>query len=39
MYPEDGDAAVATYTATDPEGKDIRWSLTETGTTDDFQDH
>ncbi len=26
-YPENGDAAVATFTATDPEEKDIRWSL------------
>ena len=26
-YPENGDAAVATFTATDPEEKDITWSL------------
>ena len=36
-YPENGEGAVATFTATDPEGKDITWSLTETGTTDDFK--
>ena len=27
-YPENGDAEVATFTATDPEEKDITWSLT-----------
>ena len=34
MYPENGDAPVATFTAEDPEGKDITWSLTQEGTTD-----
>ncbi len=27
-YPENGDTAVATFTATDPEGKDITWTRT-----------
>ena len=27
MYPENGTAPVATYTATDPEGTSVRWSL------------
>ena len=28
MYPENGPGAVATFTATDPEGKEITWTLT-----------
>ena len=33
-YPENGDTAVATFTATDPEGKDIRWTLSGTDAGD-----
>ena len=34
MYPENSTHTVAAYTAMDPEGKDIVWTLTETGTGD-----
>ena len=33
-YAENGTDAVATFTATDPEGKDITWSVTQDGTAD-----
>ena len=35
-FAENGTGPVATYTATDPEEKDIRWSLTTGGDADDF---
>ncbi len=34
MYPENGDEAVATFTATDPEGEDITWSVSGTDESD-----
>ena len=37
-YAENGTGAVATYTAEDPEGKDITWSLLETPFTDSDND-
>ena len=36
-YPEKGDAPVATFTATDPEGKDIDWDLAAGGDSEDFK--
>ena len=36
-YPEDRTGPVATFTATDPEDKDITWTLTEVGATEDFK--
>ena len=35
-YPENGEGPVATFTATDPEEKDIVWSLATTGDAGDF---
>ena len=35
-YPENGDEAVATYTATDPEDRDIYWSLLPANTDADL---
>ena len=36
-YPENGTATVATYTATDPEGKTISWYLQSGGDSDSFE--
>ena len=36
MYAENGTGAVATYTATDPEGESIVWSLAAGGDMEDF---
>ncbi len=35
-YPENGTGAVATFTAVDPEGKSIVWSLADSGDMGDF---
>ena len=37
-YPENGEGVVVAYSAVDPEGRTVRWSLVTTETTD-FPDH
>ena len=34
MFPENGDGVVAVFTAVDPEGKSVTWSITEEGDPD-----